>query len=241
MPIYKSVNKDFFKKWTPEMSYVAGFFAADGYITVNRRGGQFWCIQITDKKLLEQIKKAIKSEHKISFRPGSGNERALYRLQIGSIEMCDDLRKLGFSERKTNSLAVPNVPDKHLADFVRGYFDGDGSVWVGFVHKERITKLLAMRSIFTSCSKGFLEILKSKLEDNKITNGVLKKEKGNYCRLTYSIHGSLKLYDFMYNKCARCKTRLFLERKKKIFEKFKKLKKKMRPWCSGLTQSPVTR
>ena len=221
MPIYKSVNKDFFKIWTREMAYVLGFFSADGYITVNKRGGQFWCIQITDKKLLEQIKKVIKSEHKISARPRSRNESALYRLQIGSIEMCDDLRKLGFSERKTKSLAVPNVPDKYLSDFARGYFDGDGSVWIGFVHKERITKLLAIRAIFTSCSKGFLEILKSKLEKNKITNGVLRKGKGNYYRLTYSIHGSLKLYDFMYNHNIKDLGDLYLNRKKKIFEKFK--------------------
>lgn len=206
------------------MAYVLGFFSADGYITVNKRGGQFWCIQITDKKLLRQIKKVIESDHKISVRPRSKNESALYRLQIGSIEMCDDLRKLGFSERKTKSLAAPNVPDKYLADFVRGYFDGDGSVWVGFVHKERITKLLAIRVIFTSCSKGFLEILKSKLEENRITNGVLRKEKGNYCRLTYSIRGSLKLYDFMYNHNIKDLGGLYLSRKKKIFDKFKKMR-----------------
>lgn len=128
MPVYKKVNKDFFKNWSSDMAYVLGFFSADGYITVNKRGGQFWCIQITDKKLLEQIKKTVESEHKISTRIGRGNESILYRLQIGSIEMCDDLRKLSLRERKTKSLIVPNVPDKYFADFVRGYFDGDGGV-----------------------------------------------------------------------------------------------------------------
>lgn len=206
------------------MAYVLGFFSADGYITVNRRGGQFWCIQITDKELLEQIRKAVKSEHKISVRIGRGNESILYRLQIGSIEMCDDLKKLGLRERKTKSLVVPNVPDKYFADFARGYFDGDGGVWVGFIHKERITKLLAIRTVFTSCSKRFLEILKSKLEKNQITGGVLRKEKGNYCRLTYSIHGSLKLYEFMYNHKVKDFGGLHLNRKKKIFEKFKKMR-----------------
>jgi len=50
------------------MAYVLGFFAADGYITVNKRGGQFWCIQITDKELLENIKKVISADHNISIR-----------------------------------------------------------------------------------------------------------------------------------------------------------------------------
>jgi len=220
MPIYKKVNKDFFKTWTAEMAYILGFFAADGYITVNKRGGQFWCIQITDKKLLYTIKKVIHAEHKISERAGKISEKKLYRLQIGSIEMCDDLRKLGFSERKTNSLSVPHVPTKYLTHFVRGYFDGDGSVWVGLIHKKRITKLLAVRSIFTSCSNEFLETLKQKLLESGISGGVLRRDGSNYYRLTYSIYGSLKLYDFMYNHKVSILNKLFLERKKKVFDRY---------------------
>ena len=97
------------------MAYVLGFFAADGYITVNKRGGQFWCIQITDKELLEEIKGVIGSEHKISVRIRKKvTESTQYRLQIGSFEMCNDLRYLGYSEKKTKSLAVPNIPKKYL-------------------------------------------------------------------------------------------------------------------------------
>lgn len=222
MPIVKTVNKNFFKQWSADMAYVLGFFAADGYITCNKRGAYFWCIQITDKKLLEQIKRVIASEHKISVRLRPGNESTIYRLQIGSKEMCDDLRKLGFAERKTKSLAVPNVPNQFWKSFVRGYFDGDGNVWSGYVHKDRKVPLLVVRTVFTSCSKIFLEHFARRLESFDIRRGVVSASKGSYYRLTYSVHGSLKLYDFMYNHDIQTSPPLLLSRKKRVYEKYLK-------------------
>lgn len=224
MPILKSVNKNFFKKWSPEMAYVLGFFAADGYITVNKRGGQFWCIQITDKKLLEKIKEVIHSEHKISEKVHGRNERALYRLQIGSIDMCDDLRKLGFSERKTKSLAVPTIPGKYFRDFVRGYFDGDGNVWTGVTHRERRTRHFAIQVAFTSCSKAFLESMHKRLAFYGIVGGSLYSPKENCYRLQFGTKDTLQLCNFMYNHESRFKDSIFLERKKEIFKKYHKLK-----------------
>ncbi len=134
--------------------------------------------------------------------------------------MCDDLRDLGMRERKTKSLAVPNIPRKFFPDFIRGYFDGDGNVWVGYVHKDKATRLLVIRIVFTSCSMVFLETIKKRLEDLDLYGGVLSKGKGNYYRLTHSIHSSLKLYNFMYNQRVSGGKSLFLIRKRRIFERY---------------------
>jgi len=224
MPIYKYVNKDFFKTWTPNMAYILGFFAADGYMTKNKRGAHFWDIGITDKDLLFSIKRVIQAEHKISACPRKGNEKTLYRLQIGSKEMFNDLLNLGFTQGKTKSLAVPEVPAVYFRDFLRGYFDGDGCVWSGYVHKDRRKKLLAIRTVFTSCSLRFLWEIRRRLRLFFIFNGVLSKGRGNYYRLTYSIYDSLKLHDFMYNHPILDTDALFLDRKRVIFENYLKMR-----------------
>lgn len=221
MASHKLINKDFFKKWSPNMAYILGFFAADGYMTVNRRNGQFWCIQITDGELLQEIKIALGSEHKISLRKRTGNSSDIYRIQIGSIEMCNDLRKLGYCERKTMSLSIPYVPDRYFCHFVRGYFDGDGNVWTGLMHKGRnvITQVIAV--VFTSCSEGFLRQLQSRLTFDGMPGGCIYQTKKKALRLQYSIRNSLKLYNFMYNRLGTSK--LFLQRKKDVFEKYKQI------------------
>ena len=113
------------------------------------------------------------------------------------------------------------MPDKVLPHFVRGYFDGDGSVWVGIIHKDRETQHLAIQTVFTSGCRSFLEHLSAKLEDSGIF-GRVSCEKG-YFRLTYSVLSSLKLAEFMYSNSTN---KPFLQRKKRVFDKF--LKQRMR-------------
>lgn len=57
MPIYKTKNENFFKKWTTEMAYVLGFVAADGCLTETKRGTHFLDLQSIDKELIEKIKR----------------------------------------------------------------------------------------------------------------------------------------------------------------------------------------
>jgi intein-encoded DNA endonuclease-like protein len=219
VPIYREVNKSFFKKWTHESAYVLGFLFADGSIDVNSRGSKYISLQITDLKLLRSIRKELCSTHKISKRKGFGNQKNIYRLQIGSKEMFADLLRHGLSERKARTMNFPKVPKKYLTDFVRGYFDGDGNVWVGIGHKDQ-KETLVIQTSFTSASNSFLKGLREALLDQGI-NGSLTCRK-SYSRLSYSILASIELYAFMYKNCE---SGLFLSRKRRVFEKFIKNKK----------------
>ena len=220
--MYRKINKNFFKKWTRDMAYVLGFFAADGYITNPKQGGGFWCLDIKDKEHIEKIKAVVGAEHKISTRKRINGTS--YRLQIGSIEMCNDLHNLGFYENKTKNMTIPHIPKKYFADFVRGYFDGDGNIWMGEIHKDRkkVNKYIVLKLYFTSCSLAFLQELHTQLISFGLVGGcIYNSKKKLFSRLQYSTTNALKLYDFMYNNDIKD---LFLNRKKEIFEKFKNLR-----------------
>lgn len=224
MPILRKVNKDFFKTWTSDMAYVLGFFAADGYITKNKRGGHFWSIQITDLDLLNQIKNIIGSNHKIGIRFPKNSDKKLYRLQIGSKEMCDDLVRLGMRIKKTKTMEFPIVPIKYLRHLIRGYFDGDGHVWVGYNNKSGFkTTSSTIITGFTSSSKIFLIDLMNKLNVIGLKGGALICRE-TFFRLQYSVHDSVRLYHIMYDKIGNG---LHLVRKKLVFEKY--IYNKMRP------------
>ncbi|MBU2109439.1 hypothetical protein KKB71_00555 [Patescibacteria group bacterium] len=218
MPIYKTKDENFFKKWSPKMAYVLGFFTADGNMIKNKRSAHFIEFHITDKKLLEKIKKSLGSNHKISTRTRDKKWKLGYRLQIGSKEIFNDLLKLGLTQNKSKTILFPKIPQKYLSDFIRGYFDGDGHVSICTYQKnDRKSLSTIIISGFTSGSKKFLEVLKKVLYNNAGLKGGTLCYSGRGWRLNYSILDSKKLYYYLYPKKLN---NFFLNRKKKIFEKF---------------------
>jgi intein/homing endonuclease len=221
VPIFKNINKDFFKVWSDDMAYVLGFICADGNLMKNKRGAHFIAIYSADFELLTSIKRAMNSEHKISHKKGgNGNNHCI---QIGSKEMFEDLGGLNIFPSKTKRLKLPPVPQEFWFSFLRGYFDGDGNVWTGYIHRKCKNPNPTIRVVFTSCSKDFLESIKSKLLEYFPENGVICKGNGNCFRLAYAVGGALNLYKYMYNSKYPY---LHLSRKKVVFEKYIKLRQK---------------
>jgi hypothetical protein len=221
MPIKKNVNKKFFKKWSHNMAYVLGLLCADGSIRHSNRNAWYIDLQLTDEVLVNGVRKVMKSEHKITVRKRIPPENDLFRLQIGSKEMCQDLAALGIVPNKTKVIKLPDVPRKYFGDFVRGYFDGDGNVWVGKNHVYRDKSETTIMSFFTSCSRAFLEDLRRKFKERNISSSIIRFRSGTFFRLQISVKGSILLYQLMYKTV---KSGLYLNRKKNKFEQFIKLR-----------------
>ena len=219
MPIQRTFNKNFFKLWSSDMSYILGFLFADGNIVKTKRNTHFVAMYTADRELLFSMREAMESDHKISERRSETG--VVYVVQIGSRALFEDLGKLNLTPNKARRMQLPKIPQKYQNDFVRGYFDGDGHIWKGYINKKRRNPTLVLNLGFTSASESFLRALLVLLQDKGLQGGSIFPVKNKLCsRLQYSTLDSLKLYKIMYNRPHK----LFLHRKKLVFESFIKMR-----------------
>ena len=199
------------------MAYVLGFFAADGSMLENSRGGHFIEFTITDRNILLLIQKELGSNHKISIRKRVPHHSTQYRLQIGSKQFFADLEKLGFMQGKSKKLRMPSVPEKCIPDFIRGYFDGDGCVYFKQLQfADRKQPRWILQTVFTCGSKMFLFELHTVLKKYGIVGGSVRNKTRGF-DLSLSHKDSIALYKLMYHTIPA--TTLYLPRKYKIFRK----------------------
>ena len=115
-------------------AYWLGFIAADGYIRSKLKYNNLAlgiCLSQKDKAHIEKFKNDIKATNPIlDFKEnqfGTINSRII----IIDEHLCQSLIKLGIAEHKSLTLIFPSeeqVPKHLIHHFVRGYFDGDGSI-----------------------------------------------------------------------------------------------------------------
>lgn len=200
------------------MAYVLGYFAADGSMIQNKRGGYYIEFTTTDRVLLQNLLRAMRGNQKISIRPERNkNWKPQYRLQFGCKQWFLDLGKRGFTPNKSKTLHFPKISKKHVADFVRGYFDGDGCIYFKKLkYTDRKYKRWVLSSSFTSGSKKFLQELHLSLRSYGVHGGSIKsKERGS--ELVLSHRDSLALYRLIYQNINT--TGLYLPRKLRLFKK----------------------
>src|SRR3989338_10996403 len=218
MPQIKELNEKFFDVWSEEMSYVLGFIFADGSIFKNPRGSEYLDITSTDMDVLIKIRCVLNSNPAISNRIYK-NERwkQSYKIQIGNKYLIKQLKMLTVTPRKSLVMELPNVPEVFLGDFLRGYFDGDGSVNLGrYWRKDRNQWKWEFTTRFTSGSNKFLADLADVLRAHTKGGFIYTKSKNSGFELVFARQDSLNLFKFMYRDTSGD---LYLERKYKIFQK----------------------
>lgn len=203
-----SFNEDFFNKIdTEKKAYWLGFIYADGYISNHTLGIG---LAIKDKNHLKKFKKDILSTHPISVGNNNGYPSCLIR--IYSHKIFAQLQNLGCYERKSLTLKFPSydiIPENLIHHFMRGYFDGDGSIYFNGNKHPSLTFNVVSSEFFI---RKYLEILNEKTKLNKTT--ITRNSKSPIFSFAYSGNFNLtKIYKFLYYH-----SNIALDRKVDIFK-----------------------
>lgn len=154
----------FYQIDTAEKAYWLGFLYADGCV---HSTNYEISINITDKEHIEKFQKAIGAiNHQITITEDKrfANAKTLYQFSIKDKQLHSDLIKWGCIPQKTFKLSsIPNIPRNFISHFLRGYFDGDGSLhYLKGTNNYRIS--------FTSGAKDFLNDIQKELVTNVSLN-----------------------------------------------------------------------
>ena len=115
-------------------SYLLGFFYADGCISkyeCNSYRMFFVALSEKDKQYLQWMTDIINKSLGTSYELKYVKQNKSYKLSVYRKDFINNLVRLGISNNKTyedNSFVFDNVPDDLKRHFIRGYFDGDGSI-----------------------------------------------------------------------------------------------------------------
>lgn len=208
----KAVNETYFDKIdTPEKAYILGFIYADGCLT---RGKTLY-IKLTesDREILEKIRSCLGSNHKISvhgYTSGYFTKNKSCSLSIVNKHLHDSLVKCGATERKTKTLTFPKFLDEDLTShFIRGFFDGDGSVY-----EVNQTKFIGCS--FTG-TFDMLEGIRQICEKEFGTKAKVRKykDKDIYDFKVGGKNNVIAFYKYLYKDAT-----VFLGRKKLLFDKY---------------------
>jgi hypothetical protein len=116
---------------SPEKAYWLGFIAADGHICKSKHKLAF-CVK--DDDILFKFKSAINAgspvRHRLVLDKRTNKVHEQYNLQIHSKKFCENIKSHGVTENKSNEFKFPNIKEDLYSHFIRGLYDGDGSICV---------------------------------------------------------------------------------------------------------------
>lgn len=164
---------------TEYKAYILGFIYADGNINDKIKGKREWSLTITlqkeDSYILNKLMEdtgvnEVKIQHPPNVKKNNWKERATAR--IGNTYMCNQIVSLGCPPRKsTEGMTFPKLNDDMIPHFIRGFFDGDGSICIKkkiYKGKTVISNYFRKNIAFCSTDSIFLDTLFSYLPITKV-------------------------------------------------------------------------
>ena len=193
---------------TEEKAYWLGFLYADGCVREEGNGIQIR-LGIKDIQHLYKFRKFIQGNHRIKTYDNSVCEIVIYSATTKA-----DLIKWGCTPRKTLNLSYPTFLKKDLErHFIRGYFDGDGTVYADYTRVDGSIGSLAFGIV------GYKDFILPLYENLQLDTTIFPYGDDG----VVSIRGFAdtgRVLDYMYKDAS-----IYLDRKKEYYDIEKQITK----------------
>lgn len=215
----KILNEAFFEDInTEEKAYFLGLLMADGCVMDNNTFSL--SLSSPDEYLIRELISAIgyyqpivnKSSLDVKYKlknvsrydNNGGNPK--FNVIMHSSKICDDLKRYGIIPRKSLNVQFPkNIPEIYLRHFIRGFFDGNGTVFKN--GKSTRVAIYSQPLFLNSLQDALAEVGMSR-------NAIYTQKNTKISFISYGKQSDIKLfYHYLYDDATIC-----MIRKKEKFE-----------------------
>ena len=207
-------NPTYFQTQSANMAWVLGFIAADG--SIRRQTNQISIrLAAVDEEILHKIKNEVGIEANV-YHYTTNDGFNCVGLTWTDRQHKIDLAKYNITYDKSKKLTPPDILDKkYHIDYIRGYFDGDGSI--NLIKNSNGRGVGNLRWQVCSMSKPILEFIVNTLYEsyNIPKVNILSQKRVNHplYYFQYSSRATRQIYEVLYTPDS-----IFLKRKKEHFE-----------------------
>ncbi|HFE9683268.1 TPA: LAGLIDADG family homing endonuclease [Clostridium perfringens] len=212
-----------FDKGINEISaYILGLIISDGCLSYDKHCKRFKItITSTDLEIIKFLNKSYCLNKKIYEYKSKKfkNAKISYSFITTNKYDVDFIHKIGITERKSKDVFLLNVEESFIGDFIRGIFDGDGSVYINTT-KNKLSNgdIKEYKYLNVSISTGSINMAKqlSNLLNQKSIKAKIVKDSRKFHECwyvkIYEKNSILNLYKLMYTNA-----KLYMHRKKNVF------------------------
>lgn len=209
------IDPNIFDKIDDELSaYTLGLMWADGY---NNKEKSNICISLvrSDSDILKKLSKNILGFDNVKFVKKKGNREDSARLHLYGEKIVNLLDDYGMNTLRNTDGGIPNVdiPKNIFHHFLRGLWDGDGSIYYIKYSKDYATQFIG--------SPLLCEYLKMKLKEYyNFEINIVEDLNYSFPMKRLNIHGNRKLekfLDLLYEN-----SNLYMKRKREVYIELKK-------------------
>lgn len=219
----RHINENFFKEWSAPMAWVLGLIFTDGNLSLKPTGGanakwkaRVKTLQFSQKEpeIIEKMLHHMDCNAKITKRKRRVSKSGVvagevYTFSVYNEQIYDSLVTHGVTPRKSMTIQFPDVPEPYMRHFIRGCWDGDGSI--SFPKKGN------HRASIVSGSLPFLEgMMDSLVSAGQKRERIYNRNEGRHHWFVFIGKKCANLFEYFYHDVSDS---MYMERKYELFKR----------------------